>query len=100
MPVPWVSWTPLPSNSRNWLGVSSTEDKFEEDCKPETFTTRSYADITMFGEVALELLKLPGLSRAVPGAIRAEDVPAALSRLTAAIDAKKFSRPAADKYAD
>jgi len=62
-----------------------------------TFTTDAYADITMFGDVALAMLKMMGHSATVPGAILAADVPAALSRLTAAIDAEKASPPAADK---
>ena len=55
-----------------------------------TFTTKAYADITMFGDVALSMLKMMGHSGTVPSAIRAADVPAALSRLKAAIDAEKF----------
>jgi len=62
-----------------------------------TFTTDAYADITMFGDVALAMLKMMGHSATVPGAILAADVPAALSRLTAAIDAEKASPPAADQ---
>lgn len=54
-----------------------------------TFTTKAYADITMFGDVALALLKMMGHSGTVPSAILAADVPEALSRLTAAIDAGK-----------
>ena len=54
-----------------------------------TFTTKAYADITMFGDVALALLKMMGHSGTVPGAILAADIPAALTRLTAAIDAEK-----------
>jgi hypothetical protein len=57
-----------------------------------TFTTKAYADITMFGDVAIAMLKMMGHSGTVPGAIRAEEVPKALSRLTAAIDAKKSRR--------
>jgi len=49
-----------------------------------TFRTKAYADITMFGEVALTLIRLMGHSGSVPGAILAEDVPAALTRLRAA----------------
>ena len=64
-----------------------------------TFTTDAYADITMFGDVALAMLKMMGHSATVPGAILAEDVPAALSRLTAAIDAGKASPPVEDKGA-
>jgi len=65
-----------------------------------TFTTNAYADITMFGDVALALLKMMGHSATVPGAIMAEDVPAALGRLTAAIEAEKASAPVEDEDAD
>ena len=65
-----------------------------------TFTTKAYADITMFGDIALTMLKMMGHSATVPGAILAADVPEALSRLTAAIDAEKSSPLLADKNAD
>ncbi len=65
-----------------------------------TFTTKAYADITMFGDVALTMLRKMGHSATVPGAILAADVPEALSRLTAAIDAEKSSPLLADKDAD
>lgn len=50
-----------------------------------TFTTEAYADITMFGDVAVSLLKMMGHSGSIPGAIRAEDIPAALDKLNAAL---------------
>ena len=50
-----------------------------------TFKTKRYANITMFGDVALRMLELMGHSGTVPGAIRAEDVPAALERLRAGV---------------
>jgi hypothetical protein len=62
-----------------------------------TFTTKAYADITMFGEVAVALLKLTGHSGTVPSAILAEDVPAALERLTTAINAGKGAQTTGDK---
>ena len=65
-----------------------------------TFTTKAYADITMFGDVALAMLKMMGHSATVPGAIQAEDVPKALSLLTAAIDANKALPRVEDKEAD
>ena len=45
------------------------------------FKTDAYAGITMFGDIAVRLLRLMGHSGTVPGAIKAEDVPAALERL-------------------
>jgi hypothetical protein len=46
------------------------------------------------------MLKMMGHSATVPGAILAEDVPAALARLTAAIEAEKALPPVEDKDAD
>ncbi len=46
-----------------------------------TFSTKVAADITMFGDVAVALLRLMGQSGGVPGAILAIDVAAALERL-------------------
>ena len=56
-----------------------------------TFTCKAYADITMFGDVALGMLRMMGHSDSVPGAILAEDVPAALDRLKRAIEAAPSS---------
>ncbi len=65
-----------------------------------TFTTRAYADITMFGDVALDMLKMMGHSATVPGAILAADLPAAVDRLTAAIEAGKTAPPVKNKNTD
>lgn len=65
-----------------------------------TFKTDAYANITMFGADALSMLKIMGHSGTIPSAILAEDVPAALSLLVAAIDAAKASQPAQEKDAD
>ncbi len=68
-----------------------------------TFTCKAYADITMFGDVALGMLKMMGHSETVPGAILAEDVPAALDRLKRAIEAapvQSESREARDDDSD
>ncbi|MEY6432909.1 DUF1840 domain-containing protein [Thioalkalicoccus limnaeus] len=53
-----------------------------------TFETKAYANITMFGDVAIELLKLMGHSGTTPGALMADDVPAALAHLKAAVEAQ------------
>lgn len=50
-----------------------------------TFSCPVYANITMFGDVAVQLLKLMGHSGKVPSAILADDVPAALAKLEAGI---------------
>lgn len=54
-----------------------------------TFKTKAYANITMFGDVAVQLLRMMGHSGAVPGVVLAEDVPAALEKLKAAIAEEK-----------
>lgn len=59
-----------------------------------TFTTKAYADITMFGDVALAMLKMMGHSATVPGAIPAADIPRALSQLNSAINAESAAPPA------
>ena len=58
-----------------------------------TFRTEAYADILMFGDIAVQLLKLMGHSGTVPSALLAEDVPAALERLRTAIAAHKAKVP-------
>jgi hypothetical protein len=52
-----------------------------------TFKTEAYASITMFGDVAVALLKLMGHSGTVPGALMPEDIPEALERLKAGVAA-------------
>jgi hypothetical protein len=50
-----------------------------------TFKTPAYADVTMFGEVALKLIKLMGRRETVPSAIEPEDIPQALKMLRTGI---------------
>ncbi len=50
-----------------------------------TFKTEAYANITMFGDVGIEMLKMMGFGAPVPGAIYAEDLPAALKNLESAL---------------
>ncbi|MBK1722231.1 DUF1840 domain-containing protein [Thiocystis violacea] len=50
-----------------------------------TFQTKAYAPITMFGDVAVALIKLMGHSGTIPSALLAEDVPGALERLQTAV---------------
>jgi hypothetical protein len=54
-----------------------------------TFSCPVYADITLFGDVAVRLLRLMGHSGRVPGALLSADVPEALERLEAAIEAER-----------
>ena len=46
-----------------------------------TFKTKSYPNITMFGDVGTKMLEMMDYGVSVPGAIIAEDVPRALSNL-------------------
>lgn len=53
------------------------------------FETNAFRSITMFGDVALKLLKLMGRSGKVPSAILPEDIPEALQRLRTGIEAQE-----------
>ena len=46
-----------------------------------TFKSRAHADVTMFGDVALELIRLMGRRDTVPSAMYPEDIPDALDKL-------------------
>ena len=46
-----------------------------------TFHSNAGASITMFGDVAVSLLRMMGHSGTVPSALLAKDVPAAMARL-------------------
>jgi hypothetical protein len=59
-----------------------------------TFRTKAYANITMFGDVAKQLLELMGLSGTIPSAIKAEDVPSALAQLETAIAQRQTAETA------
>lgn len=49
--------------------------------------------ITMFGEVAVNLLRMMGQSGSIPGAVLAGDIPAAVQRLRQALE--RHTEPAA-----
>ena len=51
------------------------------------FHSPAHADILMFGDVAVTLLRLMGNSGRVPGALMPEDIPEALANLKAAVAA-------------
>lgn len=53
-----------------------------------TFRSQSH-NVTMFGDVALQILKMMGHSGTVPGAILAKDVPQALEQLNTAIELER-----------
>lgn len=51
-----------------------------------TFSSKAWNNITMFGDVALTLLRLMGHSGTVPGALLAHEIPAVLVRLEQALN--------------
>lgn len=51
-----------------------------------TFSCPAHADITMFGDMAVSFIKIMGHSGTIPGALSAEDIPAALMRLETAAE--------------
>ncbi|EGQ8009783.1 DUF1840 domain-containing protein [Vibrio parahaemolyticus] len=53
-----------------------------------TFRCHSHSNVTMFGDIAIKMIKMMGHSGTVPGSISAQDVPDALSKLTSALSAK------------
>ncbi|HEX5047141.1 MAG TPA: DUF1840 domain-containing protein [Gammaproteobacteria bacterium] len=57
------------------------------------FHSKAHGDVTMFGDVAVTLLKLAGLSGNVPTAILAADIPAALERLLAGLKEHGYTAP-------
>ena len=54
-----------------------------------TFSCDAYENITMFGDVALRLLKIMGHSGTVPSALLWEQIPEALAQLKHAIALEK-----------
>ena len=52
--------------------------------------------ITTFGDVAVKLLKMMGQTGAVPGAILAKDIPAAVQRLREAVGSQREPAQARD----
>jgi hypothetical protein len=56
-----------------------------------TFKSNAYANITMFGDVAKKLIQSMGHSGAIPGAIQADDLPLALSRLKTTIQSEMMT---------
>ena len=62
-----------------------------------TFRTKAHANITMFGDVAVTLLKLAGHSGTVPSAILAQDIPAALVKLEGGLPLVPMQAQACDE---
>lgn len=54
-----------------------------------TFSSKAYANITMMGDVANNMLKIMGHSGTIPGAFQPQDLPMALANLQKAVDSSK-----------
>lgn len=56
------------------------------------FHSKASGSVLMFGDIAVDLLRLMGMSGMVPGAMLARDVPEALRRLRQAVDSPEGDR--------
>ena len=56
------------------------------------FHSKASGSVTMFGDIAAELLRLMGMSGMVPGAVLAREVPDALRRLSQAVASPEGDR--------
>jgi hypothetical protein len=70
-----------------------------------TFHSKAWSSITLFGEVAVTLLKMAGHSGTVPSALLARDIPLALTSLKLALatlpkENRKTAMPADDDNTD
>jgi hypothetical protein len=50
-----------------------------------TFDSKAWSSVTLFGDVAVTLLKMMGHSGTVPGALRAAQIPTAIAQLQQAL---------------
>ena len=58
-----------------------------------TFKSRAHADVTMFGDVALKLIRLMGRRDTVPSAMYPEDIPDALDNLRSGLAVEETAEP-------
>ena len=58
-----------------------------------TFRSKSWGNVTMFGDVAKALLNMMGHSGTVPSALLAKDIPQALERLKSGLAAAPQPKP-------
>lgn len=66
------------------------------------FQSEAYGDVMMFGDVARQMMEILGKEPAARGIVTVEELPAAISRLKAAIDAdpRRMQKTAADGKAE
>ncbi len=65
-----------------------------------TFSSPAHADISMFGDVAQQMLKIMGHSGTVPSAFNPQDLPAALAKLEQAAAESKAAEQQPDPDAE
>jgi hypothetical protein len=58
-----------------------------------TFHSQASGSVTMFGDVAITLLRMMGHSGTVPSALRASDIPPAITRLQQQLAVEEHGRP-------
>lgn len=64
------------------------------------FSSVKTEPITMFGDTAVQLIKMLGASGTVPGALTAEDIPAAIARLQQQLQTHKAADAQPSKQVD
>jgi hypothetical protein len=62
------------------------------------FSSTATGTITMFGDSATQLIKMLGASGAIPGAISADDIPAALQRLRQQLQAHAAASATSEQH--
>ncbi len=65
-----------------------------------TFRCRRFASVTLFGDIAVQLIKMMGHSGTIPGALGAQELPDALAKLTAALNKQAAAENATPPSAD
>jgi hypothetical protein len=60
------------------------------------FASKQSASVLMFGDVAKELVRLMGFTESLPNAVAAEDIPKALARLKAGLEAHEQAQRSSD----
>ena len=67
---------------------------------PVTFKTKAYANILMFGDMAVKMLEMMDYGTSVPGAIASDDLPEALHNLELALEKLPHQIEPVDDEAD
>ena len=65
-----------------------------------TFHSKAWTSVTMFGDVAVDLLKMMGHSGTVPSALLARDIPPALERLQRGLKVASAKEPGREDNED